>query len=99
VLARLQATEKADALPPIEILARRIHLDDCDLEARFELAELLIARKDYGPAMHQLLEVVKRDRTFRNDIARRKMLEVFDMAAGHPDLVAEYRSRLSSLLF
>jgi putative thioredoxin len=99
VLARLAATEKADALPPIEILARRIHLDDCDLEARFELAELLISRKDYGPAMHQLLEVVKRDRTFRNDVARRKMLEVFDMAAANPDLVAEYRSRLSSLLF
>ena len=99
VLSRLEAAEKADALPPIEILARRIHLDDCDLEARFELAELLIARRDYGPAMHQLLEVVKRDRTFRNDIARRKMLEVFDMAAADPDLVAEYRSRLSSLLF
>ena len=99
VLARLEAAEKADALPPIEILARRIHLDDCDLQARIELADLLVARKDYGPAMHQLLEVVKRDRTFRNDIARRKMLEVFDMAAADPELVAEYRSRLSSLLF
>jgi putative thioredoxin len=99
VRARLEAAERADALPPIEILARRIHLDDRDLQARFELAELLISRRDYGPAMHQLLEVVRRDRTFRNDIARRKMLEVFDMAADHPELVAEYRSRLSSLLF
>ncbi len=99
VRAQLEAAEKADTLPPIEILARRIHLDDTDLEARFELGELLIARKDYGPAMHQLLEIVKRDRTFRNDIARRRMLEVFDMAAAEPELVAEYRSRLSSLLF
>jgi putative thioredoxin len=42
---------------------------------------------------------VKRDRTFRDDVARRKLLAVFEMAAEHPDLVAEYRSRLSSLLF
>ena len=70
-----------------------------DLQARYELSELLTSRQDYGPAMHQLLEIVKRDRTFRNDIARRRMLELFDMAAAEPDLVAEYRSRLSSLLF
>ena len=31
--------------------------------------------------------------------ARRRMLEVFEMAAGQPELVTEYRSRLSSLLF
>jgi putative thioredoxin len=67
--------------------------------ARLELAELLISRRDFAPAMHQLLEIVKRDRTFRDDVARRKLLAVFEMAAEHPDLVAEYRSRLSSLLF
>jgi len=81
------------------MLARRIYLDKNDLEARLELADLLISRKDYGPAMNQLLEVVKRDRSFRDDFARVKMLAVFEMAAGDPDLVTEYRSRLSSLLF
>jgi putative thioredoxin len=49
--------------------------------------------------MHQLLEIVRRDRTFRDDVARRKMIAVFVMAAGHPDLVTEYRSRLSGFLF
>ena len=99
VLARLQALEVAANLPPINLLARRIHLDANDLEARLELAELLIATRDFGPAMHQLLEIVKRDRTFRDDLARVKMLAVFEMAAGEPELVTEYRSRLSSLLF
>ncbi|MBC8023275.1 MAG: tetratricopeptide repeat protein [Burkholderiales bacterium] len=99
VTARFAAAEAASTLPPIEQLVRRIHLDRNDLTARIALAELLISRRDFAPAMHQLLEVVKRDRTFRDDVARRKLLAVFEMAASHPELVAEYRSRLSSLLF
>ena len=99
ISARFAAAEAASALPPIDQLVRRIHLDRNDLGARLELAELLISRRDFAPAMHQLLEIVKRDRTFKDDIARRKLLAVFEMAHDHPELVAEYRSRLSSLLF
>jgi len=40
---------------------------------------------------------VKRDRGF--DKARRRMLEVFALASTQEDLVQEYRTRLSSLLF
>jgi putative thioredoxin len=98
-LARLLAAETAVGLPPINLLARRIHIDHNDLEARLELADLLISKRDFGPAMHQLLEIVRRNRGFRDDVARRRMLAVFEMAAEQPDLVTEYRSRLSSLLF
>jgi putative thioredoxin len=99
VLAHLEAAEKARGLPPIDLLMRRIHLNSNDLEARLELAELLISRRDFAPAMIQLLEIVKRDRGFRNDLARVKMLAVFEMAAGEAELVTEFRKRLSSLLF
>jgi putative thioredoxin len=99
VVAQLESAEAAKDLPPIDLLARRIHLDQNDLQARLGLAEFLIAKRDFGPAMHQLLEIVKRNRHFRDDIARRKMLDVFEMAAGQPELVTEYRSRLSTLLF
>ena len=99
IVARFAAAQTASTLPPIDQLVRRIHLDRNDLGARLELAELLISRRDFAPAMHQLLEIVKRDRTFKDDVARRKLLAVFEMAHDHPELVAEYRSRLSSLLF
>jgi putative thioredoxin len=49
--------------------------------------------------MEQLLEVVKRDRGFRDDAGRRKLLAVFEMAAAEPDLVSEYRHRLSTILY
>jgi putative thioredoxin len=99
VAARFSAAQVASSLPPIDQLVRRIHIDRNDLGARLELAELLVSRRDFRPAMHQLIEIVKRDRTFRDDIARKKLLVAFEMAADDPDLVGEYRSRLSSLLF
>jgi putative thioredoxin len=96
---RLLATEAAVALPPADQLARRLRIDPSDLEARLQLAELLISRRDYGPALEQLLMIVTRDRKFRNDVARLKMLAVFEMAAQQPELVTEYRNRLSRVLF
>ena len=99
VRARLEVSETAASLPTIDLLARRIRLDDTDLDARLQLSELLVSKGDYGPAMHQLLEIMKRDRRYRDDVARRKLLEVFDLAASEPELVREYRSKLSNLLY
>ena len=70
-----------------------------DLQARLDLAELHIARREFAPALEQLLEIAKRDRKFGDDIGRVKMLAVFDMAAAEPDLVSEYRRKLSSALY
>jgi putative thioredoxin len=98
-VARVEAAEIAATLPPAGILQRRIHIDEHDLEARLQLADLAIARRDYGPALEQLCEITRRDRGFRADIGRRKMLDVFEMAAADEGLVSEYRSRLSAILF
>ena len=99
VSARLEAARRAEALPPAATLARRIHIEPEDLGARMELAELHIARREFAPALDQLLEIVARDRNRGAESARLKMLAVFEMAADDPDLVTEYRGRLSSLLF
>jgi putative thioredoxin len=63
------------------------------------LAELGIARADYAMALGELLEIVRRDRIFRDDIGRKRMLAVFEMASDQPDLVVEFRNRLSQVLF
>lgn len=97
--ARLEASERAAKLPAATDLARRIEADPGDLAARLDLAEVHIANRDFGPALEQLLEIVKRDRAFGDDIGRRKMLAVFELAAGHADLVSEFRRRLSSTLY
>ena len=99
VAARMAAAEVALTLPPVETLERRVRFTPSDLEARLDLAKLRIARRDFQPALEQLLEIARRDRKFRDDIGRLKMLEVFAMAADQADLVADYRSRLATVLF
>jgi putative thioredoxin len=97
--ARLEAAERAATLPAAGELEGRIAADPGDLAARRDLAEVHIANRDFERALEQLLEIVKRDRAFGEDLGRRKMLAVFEMAAGQPDLVSEFRRRLSATLY
>jgi putative thioredoxin len=96
---RLDAAAVATVLPDTSALEARIAANPNDLEARFDLASQWIAARHYAGALEQLLEIVKRDRSFRDDIGRKTMLSVFDLAAGQPHLVSEWRRKLSSALF
>ncbi|WP_199540223.1 thioredoxin [Paraburkholderia kururiensis] len=95
----LDAVDAAADLPPTDALEARVAADPADLEARFDLASALIARRQYAGALEHLLEIVKRDRSFREDIGRKTMLSVFDLAAGQPQLVSEWRRKLSAALY
>jgi len=95
---RLHSLSRAAELPSIEVLRQRIETDPADLQVRLDLANALLARREFEPALEQLLAIVERDRSFGDDIGRRLMLSVFDLAAGQPQLVSAYRRRLSSAL-
>jgi putative thioredoxin len=99
VRARLAASERAATLPSANDIAQAISEAPDNLQARLDLAELHIMKREYRSAMEQFLEVVRRDRAFGDDIGRRKLLTVFEMAAAEPELVSEYRSKLSSVLY
>ncbi|HEY1608238.1 MAG TPA: tetratricopeptide repeat protein, partial [Paraburkholderia sp.] len=94
----LDALDAAAELPPTDALEAQVGAHPDDLEARFDLASALIARHKYAAALEHLLEIVKRDRTFREDIGRKTMLSVFDLAAHQPQLVSEWRRKLSAAL-
>jgi len=80
-------------------LERRIAADPDDFEARFQLANLLFLRGQYEAAMDHLLHIVKRDRKWRDDAARRQLLRFFDaLGPSHPETV-KGRRRLSAVLF
>jgi putative thioredoxin len=96
---RINALLEENALPPTPELEARIAANPGDLEARLELAQHCIAHKAWEPALEQLIEIVRRDRAFGEDIGRKTMLQVFDLAAAQPQLVAAWRRRLSSVLF
>jgi putative thioredoxin len=67
-------------------------------QPRYALAQWLIARQRWAEALDVLIALVGSDRAFGDDLARRTMLAVFELA-GDPALVADYRRRLSAALF
>ncbi|HEX2010521.1 MAG TPA: thioredoxin [Roseateles sp.] len=95
---RMDAMEGLSGLPDEPTLSARIAADPRDLAARRDLARLLIARQQYEPALEQLLEIVRTDRTFEDDIGRKTMLSVFEMLADRPDVVSRWRRQLSTAL-
>ncbi|MFL9862810.1 thioredoxin [Paraburkholderia fungorum] len=99
IKTRLDAVDAAADLPPTDALETKVAANPDDLEARFDLASALIARRKYDGALEHLLAIVQRDRTFREDIGRKTMLSVFDLAAHQPELVSKWRRKLSALLF
>lgn len=80
-------------------LEARIEANPADLDARLELARTLVRRQAYEPALANLLEIVRRDRKFNDDIGRKTMIEVFNLLGGQGELVGTYRRLLSSALY
>ena len=80
-------------------LAARVAAEPANLEARLALAGALAARKAWREAMDQLLEIVRRDKTWRDGEARKQLLAIFSLAADQADLVSEYRRKLGSALY
>jgi putative thioredoxin len=58
-----------------------------------------VTQQAYEPALAQLLEIVRRDRKFGDDVGRKTMVEVFNLLGGQGDLVSTYRRLLSSALY
>ena len=80
-------------------LAGKVAANPADLDSRLALAGALAARHDYRAALEQLLEVIRRDREFKEGEARKQVLAIFNLAAANPDLVSEYRKKLSAALY
>ncbi len=79
-------------------LSAAIAANENDLDARLKLANVLIASNRVAEGMDQLLEIVRRDRKFKDDIGRRTLLDVFNLLGGQGELVSSYRRKLASLL-
>lgn len=99
IMTRFDAIDAATELPPTDALEARIAADAGDLDARFDLAQMLIAHRRYEGALEQLLEIVQRDRTFKDDVGRKTMVSVFELASDQPNLVAAWRRKLSAALY
>jgi len=99
LLAEIAMKEQAAKGPSEAELRARLAEHPDDVEARFALASLLSAQGRYDEALAEFLEVVKRDRTYQDDGARKAMLALFEKLGDEHPLTQEYRSKLAMFLY
>jgi putative thioredoxin len=98
--ASLELSETGDkAKGALGELRQRLARDPKDHQARFDLASALFASGQREQAIDELLELVRLDRKWNDEGARKQLVKFFE-AMGHADpLTVAARRRLSSLLF
>lgn len=89
----------AGTAPAPEQLRQRIAGDAADLEAHYLLSALALVNDDYEPALIELLEIVRRDRAFMNDVGRRGMNALFALLGRDHELSLRYRALLNNALY
>jgi putative thioredoxin len=99
VEAELKLKEAAPAPSELEPLKARLAADANDHQARYDLALALDAAGDREAAMAELLEIVRRDRKWNDDGARKHLVTLFEALGPADPRVADARRKLSSILF
>jgi putative thioredoxin len=99
IIAALDLAEKSASAGDPSQLISQIDADPNNHQARFDLAVALVAADRKADALEQLLELMRRDRKWNDEAARKQLLQLFEAWGPKEPLVSEGRRRLSSLLF
>jgi putative thioredoxin len=97
--AALEIAEHAKTLGPIDELEQKVAANPLDHQARFDLALALNGKGRRGDALEHLITIVKRDRKWNDDGARKQLVQFFDAWGPADEATIDGRKRLSSILF
>ena len=97
--AAIELAEQSQSLGPINELEQKVAADPKDHQSRFDLALALNAKGSRDAAVDHLMEIVKRDRKWNEDGARKQLVQFFDAWGPTDEATIAGRKRLSSILF
>ncbi|VFM98950.1 MAG: thioredoxin [Candidatus Kentron sp. G] len=97
---QLEFLRIASNAPPVTELEDRVAKAPDDCEAHYRLGARKVMTGDYETAMNHFLEIMRRDRRFREDAGRKALVDTFALIGqSDPSLVGRYRSLMSSMLY
>ncbi len=95
---RLHFAKLCDGAPAAGELTVVIQADPRNLEARLQLAAHNVTDGDYEAAIEQLIGIVRIDRSYREDVARKSLVSLFELLGGDHPLVSQYRPLMAAAL-
>ena len=95
----LEVAEQAKSVGPVAELEQKVAANPADHQARFDLAVALNAAGKRKEAADQLIAIVKRDRKWNDDGARKQLVQFFEAWGPADEATIEGRRKLSSILF
>ena len=95
----LELAQKGAGAGDFEALQVKVDADPADHESRYELAIALYAAGHKEAALDALLEIVRRDRMWNDEAARKQLLQFFEAEGPTDPLTVSGRRKLSSILF
>jgi putative thioredoxin len=96
--ARLGFAELLKDAPPRQPLEAAIAADPGDLRARHLLGVRLVVEGDTAAGLEQFLEMLRRDRGYQDQLAKKTLIDAFRII-DDADLVGAYRRKMAALLF
>lgn len=99
VLKKLEQIEEARKLGDPIALERELAANPDDHEARLKLAKILNVEGRRDEAADHLLQIMRKDRAFDDDGARRQLLQFFEVWGFKDPATVAARRKLSAMLF
>jgi putative thioredoxin len=97
--AAIDIAEQAASLGPMAELEQKVAANPLDHQARFDLALAFNAANRRQDAVDHLIEIVRKDRKWNEDGARKQLVQFFDAWGPTDEATIAGRKRLSSILF
>lgn len=99
IRTQIDLVRQAEQAGPVADLERAVAAAPDDHQARFDLAMALYAAGQAEQALDQLLDIVRRDREWNEQAARKQLVKFFEALGPKDPLTLQARRRLSSILF
>ncbi|HEY0941854.1 MAG TPA: thioredoxin [Steroidobacter sp.] len=97
--ALLNFSDVVAAHPDVRSLRERVAANEGDLDLRHALAVHQLLGGDVEPALQTWLDMLRQHRNYKDDLARRSLLQAFELIGDADPIVGRTRKEMARLLF